>query len=105
MNKNIELLLTVIVTANDQLLEKHQQISTIVGILEKNLAGSNAITVANIVLGQKLMFVILDAHPDVVGIGTGNIGTEMFSFIEQHAVKQLSVQRVQHLLAAHLVNA
>jgi len=104
MNKNIEQLLKVIAAANDHFIEKYQQVSTTVGILDKRLQDSNAITVDNIKLGQKLMFIVLDANPNIVGIGTGKAGTEDFVFIDQHTVDLLSIDLVVKLMEEHLLN-
>lgn len=104
MNKNIEQLLTLIASANDQLTEKHQQLSTSVGLLEQSLQESNAVTVDNIKLKQRLMFIILDDHPNIVGVGTGKTGSENFIFIEQYELALLSAELVIELIEQHLLS-
>ena len=104
MNKNIEQLLTLVASANDQLIEKHQQLSTTVGLLEQSLQTSNAVTVDNIKLKQRLMFIILDANPEIVGVGTGKAGTEDFVFIEQYKLEELSVQMIVELMEQHILS-
>lgn len=102
MNKNIEQLLTLVATANDQLMQADKDICTTVGLLEQNLQGSNAVTVDNIKLGERLMFIILDAHPDVVGIGVGQKGSEEFTFINQLALSELNPANIMQIMAEHL---
>jgi hypothetical protein len=104
MNPNIEQLLTLIAKANDTFMDQYKQISTTVGILEKALQGSNAVTVDNIVIGQKLMFIILDQAPHIVGVGVGKIGTEEFSFIEQYQLTDMTENLIVDYLKAHLVS-
>lgn len=104
MNKNMEQLLTLVASANDQLIEKHQQLSTTVGLLEQSLQASNAVTVDNIKLKQRLMFIILDANPEIVGVGTGKAGTEDFVFIEQYKLEELSVQMIVELMEQHILS-
>ena len=104
MNKNIEQLLTLVASANDQLIEKHQQLSTTVGLLEQSLQASNAVTIDNIKLKQRLMFIILDANPEIVGVGTGKAGTEDFVFIEQYKLEELSVQMIVELMEQHILS-
>ncbi|WP_298940957.1 hypothetical protein [uncultured Psychromonas sp.] len=104
MNKNIEQLLTLVASANDQLIEKHQQLSTTVGLLEQSLQASNAVTIDNIKLKQRLMFIILDANPEIVGVGTGKAGTEYFVFIEQYKLEELSVQMIVELMEQHILS-
>ena len=104
MNKNMAQLLTLVASANDQLIEKHQQLSTTVGLLEQSLQTSNAVTVDNIKLKQRLMFIILDANPEIVGVGTGKAGTEDFVFIEQYKLEELSVQMIVELMEQHILS-
>ena len=105
MHKNIEKLLNIIATANDLFTIKYPQISTIVGVLEQRLEESTAVTVENISLGQKLMFIVLDAHTEMVGVGTGKSGTEDFTFIEQCMLIELSTDLVIGLMEDNLLNA
>ena len=102
MNKNIEQLLTLVASASDKFMEIEKQISTTVGLLDQSSQASNAITVDNIKLGQKLMFIILDAHPDVVGIGVGETGTEEFTFIAQYPLTEISLNSLVELMQKHL---
>lgn len=104
MNKNIEQLLTLVARANDQLVEKHLLLSTTVGLLEQSLVESNAVIIHNIKLKQKLMFIILDAHPEVVGVGTGTVGTEEFTFIEQYSLDELLEPLVVELAEQYLLS-
>lgn len=104
MNKNIEQLLTLVASANDQLTEKHQQFSSSVGLLEQSLQASNVVTVDNITLKQRLMFIILDAHPDVVGVGSGKTGSDDFIFIAQYPLVELSEALVMELVEESILD-
>ena len=104
MNKNIELLLTLVANCNDQLTEKYPQLSTAVGLLEQSLQASNAVTIDNVKLKKRLMFIILDAHPEVVGIGTGQSGTEDFTFIKQVSLAEISPSLLIELLEQHITD-
>lgn len=104
MNKNIEQLLTVAVNAHEKFITSHSDLSTTVGLLEQSLQGSNAITIDNIKLGQRLMLVILDAHPDTVGVGGGKKGTEDFTFIAQHPLEAMSEALIIELLNQNILD-
>lgn len=102
MNKNIEQLLTLVATANDKLMQENKALCTTVGLLEQSLQGSNAVTVDNVKLGERLMFIILDAHPEVVGIGVGQKGSEEFTFISQLPLVELNKDNICALMFEHL---
>jgi len=104
MNKNFETLLTIIAEANDGYQKIYPAISTTVGILEQPAQASNAVTIDNIQLKQKLMFIILDAHPDIVGIGTGKAGSEDVNFISQQSLTALSSSLVIEYMHQHIAN-
>lgn len=103
MNKNIEQLLTLVAAANDTFMASHQQVSTTVGILEQSLQASNAVTIENIKIKQKIMFIILDLHPEVVGVGYGKTGTEDFTFINQYQLTELSEAIIVELMAQFIL--
>ena len=105
MNENIELLLTTVAAANDTFMACHQQVSTTVGILEQSLQASNAVTIDNIKIKQKIMFIILDAHPEVVGVGYGHSGTEDFTFINQYQLAELSESIIVELMTQFILEA
>ncbi|MEG3754420.1 hypothetical protein [Psychromonas arctica] len=103
MDKNIEQLLTLVAETNDLLIEKYPELSSTVGLLEQSLQASNAVTINNIKRNLKLMFIILDAHPDIVGIGTGEAGTEAFTFIDQSLLSDLTSEVVMQLAEKYIV--
>jgi len=49
------------------------------------------------------MFIILDAHPDIVGVGTGEAGTEAFTFIDQYPLSDLTSEVVMQLAEKYIV--
>ncbi|TEW53483.1 hypothetical protein E2R68_12330 [Psychromonas sp. RZ22] len=104
MKQNIETLLTLVAEANDGFTQTHLNLSTVVGLLEKNLQGSNAVTVDNLQKEKRLMFIILNAHPDMVGIGVGKTGTDDFDFIAQYPLLALSAKLILTLMTEHLLN-
>jgi len=103
LDKNIEQLLTLVAETNDLLIEKYPQLSSTVGLLEQSLQASNAVTINNIKRNVKLMFIILDAHPDVVGVGTGEAGTEAFAFIDQYPLSGISNELLMQLAEKYIV--
>jgi len=103
LDKNIEQLLTLVAETNDLLIEKYPELSSTVGLLEQSLQASNAVTINNIKRNLKLMFIILDAHPDIVGIGTGEAGTEAFTFIDQSPLSDLTSEQVMKLAEKYIV--
>jgi len=103
LDKNIEQLLTLVAETNDLLIDKYPDLSSTVGLLEQSLQASNAVTINNIKRNLKLMFIILDAHPDIVGIGTGEAGTEAFTFIDQYPLSDLTSELVMQLAEKYIV--
>jgi len=103
MNQYTEQLLTLIASANDLFAVKNSHISTTVGLLEQRLQDANAVTVDNVKQKQRLMFIILDANPEEVGIGTGQSGTEDFVFIQQHPLNKLTTVAVVELMEKYLI--
>jgi hypothetical protein len=104
MNHSIQQLLTLVVSANDLFTSTYSLSATTVGLLEQRLQDSNAVTVDNIKNKQRLMFIILDAHPEVVGVGTGRSGTEDFVFIQQFSLNELTALLVVKLMQEHLIH-
>jgi len=103
LDKNIEQLLTLVAETNDLLIDKYPDLSSTVGLLEQSLQASNAVTINNIKRNLKLMFIILDAHPDIVGVGTGEAGTEAFTFIDQCLLSDLTSELVMQLAEKYIV--
>lgn len=104
MNQNIERLLTLVAAASDKFMACHKDLSTTVGLLEKNLHESSAVTIENVKLGQKLMFIILDAHPETVGIGVGATGSDEVNFIAQYSLLELNTELIMDLMEQKLVS-
>lgn len=107
MKNNIEQLLNIAVQANERFMQRFISLSTTVGLLDKALRkqgnNSEAITIDNAKLGKKLMFIILDEQPDIVGVGVGKIGTEDFTFLGQYNFEQVSETIMLDLLTENLV--
>jgi hypothetical protein len=103
MNQYTQQLLTLVASGNDLFATQHACVSTIVGLLEQRLKDANAVTVDNIKHKQRLMFILLDTNPEIVGVGTGQSGTEDFVFIQQFPLNELTAVTVVELMEKHLI--
>ena len=107
MKSNIEKLLSITVQANELFMQRFATLSTTVGLLDKALRkqgnNSEAVTIDSAKLGKKLMFIILDEQPNIVGVGVGKIGTDDFSFLGQYNFEQVTQTIMFDLLTENLV--
>ncbi len=107
MKSNIEQLLSMAVQVNELFMKRCGTLSTTVGLLDKALRkqgnNSEAVTIDSAKLGKKLMFIILDEQPNIVGVGVGEIGTDDFSFLGQYELEQVTETIMFDLLTDNMV--
>jgi hypothetical protein len=103
LDKNIAQLLSLIAETNDLLTAKYPDMASTVGLLEQSLQASNAVTINNIKRNLKLLLITLDAHPDIVGVGTGEAGTEAFTFIDQYPLSVNTSELIVQLAEKYIV--
>ena len=94
--------------ANDALIEKYPSKHTTVGLMDKVLRGkgilADAVTVDNIDNNIRVILLILDHQPEMVGIGVGSTLADDIQVLSQLDLKALTVNDVVAILDKHLIN-
>lgn len=66
----------IIAKANDQFMDKHKLVNTLMGIIDKALRNqgipADAITIDAVELDKKIVFLLPDALPEAVEVALGN---------------------------------
>ncbi|MFD2167083.1 hypothetical protein ACFSJY_12570 [Thalassotalea euphylliae] len=72
----------VIAKANDQFMDKHKLVDTLMGIIDKALRNqgmpADAITIDAVELDKKIVFLLPDSLPDGVEVALGNREGDIF---------------------------
>jgi len=93
MKSKLKKLSEIVAKANDLFYSKFDNIDTLMGIMDKTLRkqglSADAITLDCIVLDKKIVFLIHDDKPDVVGIALGNKEGDIYSSSE-HELAEIS---------------
>ncbi|WP_028865681.1 hypothetical protein [Psychromonas aquimarina] len=107
MKNNIKELLNTAVQANDRFMKRYKEISTTIGLMDQALRNlgnnSEAVTIDSASLNKKLVFIILDSQPDIVGVGIGKNGGEDLSLLGQYDFKQITTEKIVELLEENLI--
>ncbi len=107
MKKNIKELLNTAVQANDLFMKRYKEASTTIGLMDQALRNlgnnSEAVTIDSASLNKKLVFIILDSQPDIVGVGIGKNGGEDLSLLGQYDFNQITTKKVVDLLEENLL--
>jgi len=95
--------------ANDAYIEKHPSAHTSVGLMDKILRrkgiAADAVTVDNIDNKIRVIFIILDAQPDTVGIGMGSTLSDDINVLSQLPLNSLTVNDVLAILDEQLATS
>lgn len=106
MKPNTQKLYEITVQANDLFIQKNTGISTSVGLMDKALRNkainADAVTIDAIVSKNRLIFVLLDANIETVGIGLGNIVEDNINLVDEIALNTLTPQITTELLVKYL---
>jgi hypothetical protein len=101
MNNKLKQLSEIIAQANDNFYERHSNIDTLMGIMDKKLRKqgmpADAITIDCLTLDKKIVFLLHDAKPHTVNIALGNKAGEIDSSSD-HELSQLSAATALTLL-------
>ncbi|WP_019615339.1 hypothetical protein [Psychromonas ossibalaenae] len=107
MKNNIKELLNTAVQANDLFMKRYKESATTIGLMDQALRNlgnnSEAVTIDSASLNKKLVFIILDSQPDIVGVGIGINGGEDLSLLGQYELNQLTTAKVVNLLEENLL--
>lgn len=106
MKPNTQKLYELIAEATDLFIQKSTGINTSVGLMDKALRNkgleADAVTVDAIASKNRLIFVLLDANTDIVGIGLGNIVEDNIDLVDQIALNELNPRVAAELLVKYL---
>lgn len=97
----------IIAQANDNFYNHHQQLDTLVGIIDKALRNqgmnADAVTVDCPTLDKKLVFLLHDHQPDMVDVAMGNKAGDIFSSSSDH-LAALTVNKVEQLMVDYFID-
>jgi hypothetical protein len=83
MKEALHLLAEVVAKANDVFFAKHQNVDTLMGIMDKKLRQqgmqADAVTIDCITFHKKIVMLVHDNKPGVVEVALGNKAGEIFS--------------------------
>jgi hypothetical protein len=94
--------------ADDAFIAKHPDHHTSLGLMDKVLRAkgipADAVTVDNIDSKIRVILLILDHQPELVGVGVGNTLVDDIKVLSQHDLKSLTVNDLLALLEEHLIS-
>jgi hypothetical protein len=94
--------------ADDAFIAKHPCSHTSLGLMNKVLRDkgipADAVTVDNIDINIRVILLILDHHPDLVGIGVGSTLVDDIKVLSQLNLKALTVNDVLAILEEHFIS-
>ena len=97
MKSTLKNLSEIVAQANDLFYSKHEDVDTLMGIMDKTLRkqgmNADAVTIDCIAQNKKIVFVIYDEKPNIVEVALGNKAGDIFSS-SQYALNELSVSVV-----------
>lgn len=107
MNNRLKDLSELVAKANDTLTDQHPQINTIMGITDKTLRQqgiqADAITVECAALNKKIVILLHDGKPDIVGVALGNKEGDISSSTE-HAATKLSEDFIVEVMKSYFMS-
>lgn len=106
MTPTLKNLSEIVAHANDALYAQHQNVSTVMGIIDQSLRkqglAADAITVDCLSLDLKIVIFIRDDRPDTVDIALGNKAGDIHS-CTTHAISDISEAFMLQLMQASFV--
>ncbi|WP_448212251.1 hypothetical protein [Colwellia sp. MEBiC06753] len=107
MTPKLNAMAEVVAKANDQFMDKHKLVNTLMGIIDKNLRkqgmAADAITIDAVELDKKIVFLLRDLDQESVEVALGNKAGEIFS-TQQYLIKSLDVAAVVTLFEQNFLN-
>ena len=108
MNSTLKHLSEIVASANDLLYQKHKNINTIMGIMDKNLRKqgihADAITIDCLALDKKIVLFIHDAKPDTVDVALGNKAGDIHA-CTTHPISEISEAFMLNLMQVNFITA
>ena len=97
MNNKLKNIAEIVASANDLFYSKHNNIDTLMGIMDKTLRKqgmkADAVTIDCITLDKKIVILIHDDKADTVDIALGNKNGDIFSSTE-YQLSEISIETV-----------
>ena len=98
----------IVACANDALYAQHQNVSTVMGIIDQSLRkqglAADAITVDCLALDRKIVIFIRDDRPDSVDVALGNRAGDIHACVS-HPTEQLTEAFMLQLMRDKFVTA
>lgn len=96
----------IVAKANDLFYQKHTDVNTIIGIIDKALRqqgmNTDAVTIDCIAQDKKLVLLMHDERPDTIDLAFGNKAGDIFA--SSHLdMQKLSVEQMLDLLESNFV--
>lgn len=106
MKPNTQKIYELTAQATDIFNKSHGHISTSVGLMNKALRDkgieADAVMVDAIVSKNRLIFVLLDADPSIVGIGLGNIIEDNINLVDKVTLEELTAPGIAVTMIKYL---
>lgn len=107
MKKNLKELSEIVAQANDIFYQRHQDVDTLMGIMDKTLRkqgmNADAITIDCIAVDKKIVLVLHDSKPDVVDIALGDKAGLVHSSSE-HVITTVSISQTLTVMEDYFTN-
>jgi len=106
MNSKLKKLSEIVAKANDSFTRKFDHLDTLMGIMDKTLRAqgmkADAVTIDCIALDKKIVFLIHDNKPDIVGVAQGNKDGDIYSSLE-YKVSDLSESTIVGIIETYFI--
>ncbi|PKG81690.1 hypothetical protein CXF85_17095 [Colwellia sp. 75C3] len=107
MKETLKELSEIVAQANDIFFERHKNVDTLMGIMDKTLRkqgmNADAITIDCIAINKKIVLVLHDSKPDLVDIALGDKAGDVHSSSE-HVLKDVSISQIITMMEENFLN-
>ena len=107
MKSTLKDLSEVVAKANDSFYDKFKKLDPVMGIMDKALRNqgvkADAITIDCVTLDKKIVFLLHDDKPGVVGVALGNKDGDIYSSSE-HAISEITETFIMEIMEENFVN-